>query len=210
MNYTEIIDMALSFADREYHAKIVSRIDNLLRLVESRINRRLKREGLTDQVDIAIIGGTEYYNLPSNFNGISNINIRATAGATTRQTLVYRTVEKLSDYANIAETNDVVYYTIVNNKLQIIPTPDGKVIDLIYYIKIPELTSVATENDISTNDPDCYIFGLLVEINSFVKDKDAAAIWDSRFNAVLDEMNMNDFKHKYLGAQLTIVPDDSF
>ena len=201
--------MALNFADREYHTKIIDRMDNFLRMVESRINRKIKQEGLTARATITTVADQEYYGLPADFSSLIDIEIKESVIATVRQTLIYRTPAKLNDYANVAETNDAVYYTLINNQLQIIQPQDGRTIEIVYHMKVPELTSVDDENDVSINDPDCYIAGLLVEINSFVKDANAASIWDTRFKEILGEMDFNDFKRKYNGAQLEIVSEDS-
>lgn len=208
MDYAAIKDMVLSYADRELHTAITDRFDNMLRIVESRINRRLKQEGLSTIYNITT-DGSQYYSLPSDFNGLLDIQLRATVDATDRQNLKFRTPEKLNEYANIADSSNQVFYTIINNKIRVWPVQTGTIMELTYHIKVPDLTSVAATNNVTIEAPDCYIFGALVEVNYFVKDYEAAKAADARFDSILDELMLNNFKRIYDAAKLEITSEDS-
>jgi len=46
------------------------------------------------------------------------------------------------------------------------------------------------------------LFGILVEITSFVKDETAAGLWNSRFTSTLDEITLDDDKVSWSGTSL--------
>lgn len=204
MNYTEIKDAALGYADRTEMPSAVAMIDTFLKIVEARINRFLKTEGLTERAIITTVADKEYYAFPEDFNGLVDIELRASDSARVRHTLVRMTNSDMNEYSGIALTNSNVYYNIVANQLQIMAPQDGLVIEVVYNKRVVPLTSIATENTISIYDPDCYIFGLLVEINSFVKDASAASLWDSRFKESLEAIKSNDDMIKWSGPTLQI------
>jgi hypothetical protein len=59
-------------------------------------------------------------------------------------------------------------------------------------------------NWLSENDPDGYIFGGLVEISSFVKDKETAMLWDARFRTTMEEIDTNDQRSRWSGPPMEV------
>jgi hypothetical protein len=202
MNYTEITKMALSYADRS-DTEVTSRIDDFLRVVEARINRRIKTQRMAARTVTIAIAGQEYYALPEDFAGMRDIEVRKTLNATKRTTLSFLTPEQLNQIVNAEYSGNYVYYTIVANQLQIFPHQDG-IIEMIYYKRLPALSSADNTNWLSEYNPDTYVFGLLVEISAFVKDPEAAKLWDKRFQDSLDELVYDDFMSRWSGPSLVV------
>jgi hypothetical protein len=202
MNYSEISSLALSYADRN-DSEVTSRIDLFLKIVETRINRELKTKDMSARAEITTVLDQEYYSLPADFAGLRDIEIKETSGAVLRCSMRFMSPEQIDGIAG--RNLGGYYYTIVGNELQIMPTQEaGKIIEITYYQKLTPLTSTATTNWLSDDNPDVYIFGLLVEISSFVKDPPTKAIWDERFREALSIIQSDDDKVRWSGTPMQI------
>jgi len=204
MNYAEIKALAISYSDRN-DIEIVNNVDNFIRIVESRINRALKTQKMETRISITTVAEQEYYDLPADFGGLRDIEIRATEESRTRYTLSYLSPEQMNQRSSMDDTGRYkIYYTIIANQIQIMPPQDGKVMELIYHKLIEKLGGVTDTNWISDTYPDLYVFGILVEISSFVKDATAAGLWNERFSSILNEITLDDAKVSMSGTALQV------
>jgi len=206
MTYDEIKALALSYADRE-DAEVSDRIDDFIVIVESRINRMLEVRKMSTRTQTTAIADQEYYGLPADFSGIRDIEISDLATGKFRQTRAYLTPDqmKIESAKNvISGTGRQVYYTIVADQFQIYPPVTDKTIEIIYYQNLPPLTSVSPDNWLSFFAPDAYVFGILTEINSFVKDAQTSALWDQRFNEVVKQLDYDDARDRWSGTPMQI------
>jgi len=104
---------------------------------------------------------------------------------------------------NIAmATSSNIYYTIVANQLQLSNVEGGLILELIYYSKLVPLTATYFSNWLSVDNPDTYVFGLMVEISSFVKNPEAKMLWDQRFIDSLGEITSDDSVSRWSGTAL--------
>jgi hypothetical protein len=194
MNYSEIVSTALAYADRADNTYVSSNIDNFLRIVESRVNRSLRTAKQTKRAQIVTSADTYFYALPTDFAGLRNAE---SVIETQRGNYEYVTPEKI----NVHITNNLSekVYTIIGRSLQICPPLDDTILEINYYQRIIPLDSTNDTNWLSEYAPDAYIQGLLVEINSFVKDADASSLWDARFNLTVAELDLEDAKDRWSG-----------
>lgn len=194
MNYTDIINTALSYSDRAGSDEIQANMDNFLRIVEAKVDRKLQTRNQSKRAQIVMSEGTEYYALPSDFAGLRAIY---TVVESERKNYEYVTPEKM----NVHITNNLseYVYTIMGNSLQVQPVMDDTILQIMYYQRIIPLTATADSNWLSTYAPDAYIFGVLCEINYFAKDVQTAGIWEARFNLVIDDIDLEDAKDRWSG-----------
>ena len=201
MNYQTIVDLALSYADRE-DTEVIDRMDGFLRMVESRINKRLQVWKMTSRAVIDMVSDQEYYGLPCDFSGMRDIEVYPTDSATDRVTPCYLNPEQMN--TAILNKSDTLAYTIIADQIHITPQDTGKVLEIVYYSTLPELSAGNVTNWLSSGNPDIYVFGLLVEINSFVKDGTAADIWNARFMDELSALSLEDQNIRWSGTPLVI------
>jgi hypothetical protein len=206
MTYEEIFDTSLAYADRTDDA-VVSRVDLFMRMVESRINRLLVIEDMSIRYVFPEPNPTNgRYTLPTDFSAIRDIAIVNTLDITDRETLSLINPEQMNTATSTTNVANSLkhFYQILNNQLVIQPVvADGvSFLEIVYYGNIIPLNSSTTENWISTNHPDLYINGILVEINAFVKDPEATALWDGRFRQVIGELMDADNILVYSGTSL--------
>ncbi len=209
MNYTEIVDMALSYSDRE-DDEVTTRIDKFLLITEARINKKLKVANMSARSIIDLAAATAdqvVFALPSDFGGLRSIKVDIVGG--TKRTLTYVNPEQLSNRIShgefgIGNANQRIYYNIVTKELHLYPNPNEGNLEITYYQRIDPLTVANPNNWISDDEPDCYIFGLLVEITAFAKDADAMAIWQGRFDESIEDIKTDDSMTRWSGTPLQI------
>jgi len=197
MTYNEILNLALTYADRS-DSEVTDRMDDFLKMVESRVNRKLDIQKMAVRSQVFSVADKEYYGLPTDFKAIRDIEISELDG-TGRQTLYYLTPEQMNGEL---PTVSNIYYTIIADQFQIRPTQTEKILEIVYYQQVPPLTSTEPENWLTSQAPDCYVFGLMVEINAFVKDAEVSMLWDGRFTACLDELDIQDAVSRWSGTPM--------
>ena len=63
MIYSEIVDLALGYSDRQ-DSEVISRIDLFLKIVEARVNRLLMTMDMSARAHTIMNSSTEFYTLP--------------------------------------------------------------------------------------------------------------------------------------------------
>lgn len=205
MNYTEIKDMALGYADRQ-DTDITGKMDLFLKMVESRINRALETQTMITTVQTVLVDNVFEYTLPTGFLSIKDIKVVNTDNENYSYPLEMASPERVTTFR--LDGSDQRIFAILGNTVQICSNPYDATLNLVleisYYQRLAALTNTSTTNWISTNHPDAYIFGLMVEINSYVKDADATMLWENRFNGVLSDITSQDIRHLWSGPTLKI------
>ena len=205
MNYTEIKDMALGYSDRQ-DTEITGKMDLFLKMVESKINRALETQPMIATVQTVLVDNVFEYTLPIDFLSIKDIKIVNTDNENYSYPMEMASPERVTTFR--MDGSDQRIYTIIGNTVEICSNPYDATLNLVleisYYQKLPALTSGATTNWVSNNHPDAYIFGLMVEINSYVKDAEATMLWENRFNGVLSEITAQDIRYLWGGPTLKI------
>ena len=63
MNYADIVDLALSYSDRQ-DSEVVDRMDQFIKIMESRTNRALRTFDMSIRAQLVMVPGQFYYGLP--------------------------------------------------------------------------------------------------------------------------------------------------
>ena len=205
MNYADIVSLTLGYADRQ-DTEVTSRIDLFMRVTEARINRLLMTLDMSCRATTPMSSTTEYYSLPINYSVMRSIKVINNNNSKSRVTLLQVNPEQMANIINNGETQ-FPCYTVISGDIHVQPFYDNThSLEIDYFQTLPPLSTSITTNWLSDSNPDTYIFGLLVEINSFVKDANSANMWDARFNQALSEITNNDSKSTWSGTSLTTFP----
>jgi hypothetical protein len=200
MNYTNIVETALMYADRADDSLVVSRMDIFLRMAEARINRVLQTRNQAKRAYIAMRRDKVNYALPPDFSGMRSIVMMQDQDPRTpHHTLEYVTPQYMAEMYSHGRL-ETPAYTILENIVQVWPPQHGWLLEMLYYQNVTPLTEQAPRNWIAAKAPDMYIFALLVEISSFVKDAEAAILWSKRFDAVIGELTDQDSQDRWSGT----------
>jgi hypothetical protein len=206
MNYTDVVSTALSYADRQ-DDEVVSRMDTFLRMVESRINRLLQIDDMQLRYQFPEPNPLDgRFNLPLDYAKLSDIAIVNIADPTSRLTLSRVNQEQMNTFTGVVNTSNSAkhFYQIIAGQVITQPIPvDGiDLLEIVYYGSIIPLTPTENTNWLSYNHPDLYVDGLLTEINSFVKDAQAASLWNTRFVQAIEELKSADVEFLWSGTPL--------
>jgi hypothetical protein len=205
MNYSEIVDLSLGYADRQ-DTDVTSRIDLFMRVAEARINRTLMTLDMSCRAKTPMSSTTEYYSLPPNYSVMRSIKVIDETNSDSRVTLLQVNPEQMANLVNNGETQ-FPCYTVISGNIHVQPFYDSThSLEIDYFQTLPPLSTSITTNWLSDSNPDVYVFGILVEINSFIKDAEASALWDGRFQQAMSEITMNDAKSTWSGTSLTTFP----
>jgi len=209
MNYSEIVALGLSYSDRD-DIETANRVDDFLRVVESRVNKKLKTQKMGSRTALPIVLNQTEYDLPADFSGLREIKVVDGDRQRTMQLVTPEFMASVKDEpgASFAVTDPsfaTSYYAIIADKLNIYPpqNPSGT-LDLVYYKRVPALTSAAPNNWLSDDNPECYTFGLVVEISAFAKDAEATGIWDGRFKESMQDIHMDDQVSRWGGTPMAL------
>ena len=204
MNYSEVKDLALGYSDRSDDAT-VNNIDNFLKIVEARVNKKLKTQKMGSESSIPVVADQLKYDLPSDYAGLREIVVTDGDSKKTGHIVTPERMTSMQDdpSESVDPSNEGFYYLIIADQLKIYPAQDDTAsIDLVYYKKVTPLTATEDDNWLSSDHPDCYVFGLVVEISAFVKDGDAKAAWDVRFKESMLDIHTDDAKSRWGGTPM--------
>lgn len=202
MDYQEIIGAGTAYADRKSDPEINENLDLFLRMGEARLSRLLKVRKASVRANI-ITNGTEFYSLPPDYAGMRNIQILP--NDPTKRILIF-------DYLNPAQLlvkeqedrpdNQLGFYTIIADQIKLSIKPSGSTLEILYYQRIPPLTSEAPNNWVSDDHPDMYLSLLMFEIEIFTKNYEVADGWETRLDKALDELIVTDITERWAGNPL--------
>lgn len=207
MNYTDVTDTALGYTDRADDTDVLANIDNMLRLVESKINRRLRTMKMVVDEDIAVVPDQTLYALPSGFRGL-RLAKHVDGDRETPMRLI--TPEQYANEKDVmyesypldSNVRREILYFIDDEFIYLWRAQDAGNINLLYYLEVPELTAVAATNWVSNDYPDCYTKGLIAEIYAFEEDEASEASWASKFEMALAEIKVEDKHDRWSGAPM--------
>ena len=207
MIYSRLIDAARAYCDR-VDVEVNQNVKVFVLMAEARINRTLKVTEQTHRVYTRTMEGKEFYSLPEDFNGMRVVHFNTgdvdAQGSGTIQ-LHYVTPEQMIEMQESAYSETQTYYTILNNQLQLHkPLPNGGTIEMVMYRKVPPLSESNPSNWMSTDNPDIYLAGISAEIEMFVKNYDAARLWDDRMTRAIEELKNNDSLNRWTGNTMVM------
>lgn len=202
MNFRELKAAAQAYCDR-YDEEMVDVLPSFMRVVESKINTALKTGEQSVRSRIYLDPDQEYYGLPSDWAGFREVEILS-PGDRTGSTLTYLPPEEMSKlnrrYEEVVRRHN--YYTVVANQIQIAPPSQDDVLEVVYFQRVPALTSDDQTTWLSEKAPDAYIFGLCCEISGFAKDEVSFAGYDARFKEALMQITQDDQVTRWSGPSL--------
>ena len=176
-------------------------MDNFFRLVEARINRFFRTQKMSFRATTLLNSSQYIYSKPADYLSIRSIKLRSiTEDIGKGKPLSLVTNEQFTNLKENGSTTPI--YCVNGDNFYISPALDNYFLEVEYFGSITPLSDSNLTNWVSEQHPDCYLFGLVTEINAFVKDANAAMAWGDRFNGVLQEIKNFDNQSAYSGNPL--------
>lgn len=177
-NYSEISSGLEKWLNREGFASLTDQIPDLIAIGQRRIHRECDLNAMEEVTSLTLNAQTiakpaDLLRVKSMHIVQSNNSYEVT-GAPVHTVLNYSYPSRPTNYA------------IVGDNFQFPTLAEEYTATLIYYKKLPILSSTATTNWFSDNEPEFLMYAAMVEACSFLKDDQRAQFWEARFTAIKD------------------------
>ena len=196
MTYSELKTNIANYLNR---SDLTSEIDIFIDNTEAELNRRLR---VADQVKRATAtADAQYLSLPTDW--LEAINVEITSN--NFSPLMQMSIESLDVYrkANNNVTGQPIYYALVDNTMELAPTPDSSyTLQLTYFSKIDALSDSNTTNFVLTSHPDIYLYGSLKHASVFLMEDERAPLFNAQFEKSLEELRLQQERAEFAKGSL--------
>jgi hypothetical protein len=194
-----------TIADTLNRMDLTASIPNFVALASSRISRDMARIKHPSSIARAQASVTaDYAALPADY-----ISMYRLMDQDTSMWLEYITPDQIKQvtaagwdtaistfppyYPYQAQGTAPIYFSIIGNTLNIIPTPGSSVpttLDLWYYADVPALNATTTTNWVLTNYPDLYFYGALSHSAPYLKADDRIPTWEGIYQKLMADIEV--------------------
>jgi hypothetical protein len=198
--FAQLKTAAANWLDR---SDLTDRIPEFITLAEARFNRILRtRDMETVSTAISTSAGTREYSLPTGFVQMKEFHL-STDPLTP---LAYITPEMMTRIWAGSGRGKPEVFTIIADNVRLGPNPDAVyTTSMLYYKTFTALSDSATTNDMLTNNPDVYLYGVLLEAEPFIMNDARVQIWGMAFKQAIDDIQNQDNKDRHSGSQLRVM-----
>jgi len=184
-DYASLVAEALSDAHFA-SAELVSKMPALVQRANLRINRRLRPQAGDKEVTLVSTPGGRYLPLPANYSIPRALWLEAFVP---RRKLVYRDAETLNF---VPIPNYPVRWTIDGTQIGLDkPALAAYNFTFRYSDNLLLDATTNTTNWLLANYPDIYLFRLVMEMATFVRDPEAFALYSTQYEGVVKEYEDN-------------------
>lgn len=182
---------------------LTSAIDNFIALAEAQINRDVRHWKMEKRASGQQSGGDEYMQIPADW--METIRFHVTDNGTSPLDLISR--KAMEDKRAGAEdaTGTPRYYAHADSQFQLYPTPSATTnTELLYYAKLPALSSSNADNWLLLEAPDVYLYGALLHSAPYLGEDERIAVWAQMYSAAVTQLNQSSEDARYSGSGLTL------
>lgn len=196
-NYSELQTAVSNWLDR---SDLSSRIPEFIALCEDSLNRRLRIRAMETRVTASV--SSEYVALPTGFLEMRNFQLNTSP----KQLLRFVTPEYIDTFWAGSTTGQPKIYTFIGGEIQLAPAPAGSYTSEMDYYKKWDIATDST-NWLLTNSPSVYLYGSLLVAEPFLKNDKRIAVWESRFDRAIADLELADSRERHSGGSLTVRAD---
>jgi hypothetical protein len=197
MTFTEL---KTNIADWLNRSDLTSVIPTFIQLAEARLNRQLRT---TNQYTRATVSSSDQYlSMPSDFLEMRHIRITSPK----ERDLVEIAAHAINEYtdtnflASLADSYPRYY--VYGQSLRIIPTPAESITyEMMYYAKVPALSTSNASNWVSTSHPDAYLYYSLLQASPYLGEDERIAIWTQQAERAVAEIQASDDRRRTKGSR---------
>lgn len=183
---TDYSTLCAAVADFLNRSDLTSVIPTFVQMAEAKFNRELRTQEMLTQY--AFTATSEYKTAPADFLEAYSLDVVGTANL---QQITFVAPDEMRAYKarpNYSGTAQTKYCSLIGSQFDLWPAPTSLSLNLIYYAKIPALTSTA--NWLLTKSPDVYLHGALVESAPYLKNDERLVTWGTLRQQEIDAINL--------------------
>src|SRR6185312_4846516 len=187
-SYSDLQLAVIEYLARDQDTTLIARVPWFVQSLEAKMNRSLMVRQMETRVSTATVAGTEFLELPADFQSVRRIRLSSVDG---RPPLSFMSTGQMDDFR--VQSGDVsdqpAYYTIFGNEFELAPTPDAAyTVEIIYRQNIPALSANST-NWVLTLAPDVYLYGALLESAPYIKEDPRIETWAALLASAMGDLN---------------------
>jgi hypothetical protein len=202
MSITTFAELKVAIASWLHRSDLTSQIPDAITFAEAKFNRRIR----VRQMETALAATSIVAGLITRPTGLVEVKaLWNTDDAKTRveaKPLEYVMNQGYAGYG-LSTTDATASYYAWDRTYFRFNTDTGEV-EGTYYASIDSLSDAATTNWLLTAAPDLYLAASLAEIFLLNLEEDRAALWTSKANALIDELNQVDQRARFSGNALRV------
>lgn len=196
---TNLPELKSAIANWLARSDLNDKIEDFVALCEADFNRRLRTRYQEAVTEVFSIDG-ESVDLPSGFKSVRSF-FYLNGGNVTR--LRYRSPQQMNELYTTNSAGLPAHFTILGDKFIFGPPPDSTYTATLWYYKAFEaLSSGNPTNDALATNPDLYLFGSLVQAESYMQNDDRMMFWKQRFDQIINDIMMEDKRDRVAGSSL--------
>lgn len=200
--------LCTSIADFLNRQDLTTGIPNFVQLATTRIQRdmaRLKHPYMMTRSEASVV--QNYVPLPNDFVAMYQLMDQDTSQVIdylspdqTKQIMSQGFIPQTQNdypytlpYVVTTTAGVPIYYTILGNRLRIIPTPGTSApttLDMWYYNRLTPLNTTNPQNWVLTRYPDLYLYGSLVHSAPYLKADERVALWEGAYQTILRDIEV--------------------
>lgn len=174
---------------------LTDRIPTFIQLAEARFNRALRVMAMVSRAQTE--ADRDFIPLPTDWLETRNIQLDGAP-------VGYVTPEEADRLRDKDLLTSKLFYTLIDDGIELVPEPDSGTLLIAYYASIPALSDSNTENWLLTKHYDAYLYGALVHSAPFLVEDERLPVWKTSFTEAINEIQAADERAKHSGA--TLIP----
>ena len=193
---TNYATLQSAIADYLNRADLTAQIQTFIQFAEADLNTRLRSREMI--VNATATSDGQFVALPPDW--LEAINMMIVGG---QSPLRYITPDEADTIIKAQTFTSTRFYSMTTGIIELVPPAvDDITIDMVYYGKIPALSTANTTNWLLTSAPDVYLYGALMQAAPYLQDDARITVWASMYRAGLEEVTKADDRSSSTGGVL--------
>ena len=181
-SYSALQASIASWLNRE---DLTSQITDFITLAEARFNRELRTPDMMKRSTSTLT--SSYVDMPTDW--LQTISARVTS-VTGSQALEYLSADLFYDLEGKQPTGVARYYTLVNNRIHLIPDGTNATLEMTYYGKLSALSDASPSNWLLVRSPDLYLYSSLVAAEAYLMNDERLGVWKNAADQIIADMKL--------------------
>ncbi|MCD6674844.1 MAG: hypothetical protein LT106_18580 [Burkholderiaceae bacterium] len=191
MNYA---DLKAAVADWAHRSNVpASTVDLFIDLAEAEFNNRLRCVEQETVADLACSG--RYTTLPADFLEMRAVELQGARLAP----IPYGSPEYMSIRGSSQPAGEPRAYSVIGPDLELMPAPTGATVTLLYWSRIPALSSTSSTNWLIEAHPNLYLLESLRQLSIWAKDDAGAARYANQLQGYWGALTTADAARRHPG-----------
>jgi hypothetical protein len=197
---TNYATLQSAIADYLNRADLTAQIQTFIQFAEADLNTRLRSREMI--VNATATSDGQFVALPPDW--LEAINMMIVGG---QSPLRYVTPDEADTIVKAQTYTSTRFYSMTTGVIELVPPAVNDItIDMVYYGKIPALSTDNTTNWLLTKAPDVYLYGALTHAAPFLMDDQRMAVFSQIYLARVQSLQDESQKSLHSGSPLISRP----